>query len=84
MKGEELDALSRELGVSTTKLAAWRDDALAGMQAALKSREADVRDETILRLKAKVGDQTMTIELLEEKIEKLEGGLRPQPRRSNR
>ena len=82
LKGEALDALSRELGVSTSRIAAWRDDFLAGGQAALKSREPDQRDEEIQRLKAKVGEQTMAIELLDEKIEVLEAGLRPQPRRS--
>ena len=50
----------------------------------MKTREPDHRDEEIQRLKAKVGDQTMTIELLEDKIEILEDGLRPQPRRSSR
>ena len=83
LRGEELDALSRELGISTARLSAWRDDALAGMQAALKSRLPDYRDEQIQRLKAKVGDQTMAIELLEEKIEILEDGLGPPSRRSS-
>ena len=84
LKGDELDVLSRELGVSTAKIAAWRDEFLAGGQSALKSREPDHRDEEIQRLKAKVGEQTMAIELLDEKIEILEDGLRPQPRRSKR
>jgi transposase-like protein len=81
LKGEQLDGLSRELGVSTARLAAWRDEFFAGGQAALMSREPDARDQEIQRLKAKVGDQTMTIELLEEKIRILEDGLGPQPRR---
>lgn len=83
-RGEELDAVSRQIGVSTARLAQWRDAFLAGGQAALKSRDPDVRDEAIQRLKAKVGELTMTNELPEEKIEILEGGLRPRPRRSSR
>ncbi len=83
LRGEELDALSRELGISTARLSAWRDGALAGIQAALKSRQPDHRDDAIQRLKAKVGDQTMAIELLEEKIEILEDGLGPPSRRSS-
>ena len=80
-RGETLDALSRELGVTPGKLAEWRDEAFAGMQAGLQSREPDHRDGFIHDLKAKVGDQAMQIELLEKKIEILEDGLRPPPRR---
>ena len=51
------------------------------MQAGLQSREPDHRNGFIHDLKAKVGDQAMQIELLERKIEILEDGLRPPPRR---
>jgi hypothetical protein len=81
LRGETLDALSRELGVSSARLAEWRDEAVAAMQAGLQSREPDHRDGFIHDLKAKVGDQAMQIELLERKIEILEDGLRPPPRR---
>jgi hypothetical protein len=80
-RGETLDALSLELGVTPGKLAEWRDEALSAMQAGLQSREPDHRDGFIHDLKAKVGDQAMQIELLERKIEILEDGLRPPPRR---
>ncbi len=80
-RGETLDALSRALGAMPGKLAEWRDEALAGMQAGLPSREHDHRDGFIHDLKAKVGDQAMQIELLEKKIEILEDGLRHAPRR---
>ena len=81
LRGETLDALSRELGVSSARLAEWRDEAVAAMQAGLQSRQPDHRDGFIHDLKAKVGDQAMQIELLERKIEILEDGLRPPPRR---
>ena len=81
LRGETLDALSRELGVSSARLAEWRDEAIAAMQAGLQSREPDHRDGFIHDLKAKVGDQAMQIELLERKIEILEDDLRPPPRR---
>jgi predicted RNase H-like nuclease (RuvC/YqgF family) len=45
------------------------------------AREADSRDEEIKSLKTKLGDQLMTIELLEDKIDQLEDGLRPPSRR---
>jgi hypothetical protein len=84
LKGEDLDALSRELGLSTARLAEWREEFVAGGQAALMSREPDARDEQIQRLKAKIGDLTMANELLEQRVQVLEDGLRPQPRRSSR
>jgi hypothetical protein len=56
---------------------------LAAGEASLKTRPADGRDLEIGRLKAKVGDLTMTTELLEAKIERLEGG-RPLARRRSR
>jgi len=51
------------------------------MQVGLQLREPDHRDGFIFDLKAKVGDQAMQIELLEKKIEILQDGLRPLPRR---
>jgi len=51
-------------------------------QSGLVSRQADHRDTENRRLTTKVGEQTMAIELLEEKIEVLEDGLRPPRRRS--
>jgi hypothetical protein len=72
-KGEALDALSRELKVSTTKLAAWRDEFLAAGQAGLRAREADHRDELIKELHAKIGELTMDKELLEELMDRMEG-----------
>ena len=44
LKGEDLDGLSRELKVSTARLAQWRDDFLAAGQSGLMSREPDARD----------------------------------------
>src|SRR5262249_4210183 len=64
LRGEDLDLVSRELGVTAAALSGWRDAFLAGGQAALKSRPADDRDEEIARLRAKVGELTMDNELL--------------------
>jgi len=84
LKGEDLDALSRELKVSTARLTQWRDEFLSGGQAALMTREHDHRDEENARLKGKVGELTMEIELLNEKIDLLESGMRPPARRLKR
>jgi transposase-like protein len=69
LRGESLEILSRELGVTTATLAGWSDDFLAGGQAALKSRPTDDRDDEIARLRAKVGELTMDNELLIERCQ---------------
>ena len=64
LRGESLEPLACELGITAAPLAGWRDDFLAVGQAALKSGPADDRDEEIARLRAKVGELTMDNELL--------------------
>jgi transposase-like protein len=64
LRGEDLELVSRELGVTAATLSGWRDDFLAGGQAALKSRPTDDREDEIARLRAKVGELTMDNELL--------------------
>src|SRR5262245_521524 len=64
LRGENLEFLSRELGVTAATLAGWRDDFLARGQAALETRPTDDRDDEIARLRAKVGELTMDNELL--------------------
>jgi DNA-directed RNA polymerase specialized sigma subunit len=71
LRGEDIEPLSRELGVTAAKISQWRDAFLAGGAESLKKRspaeEAEYR-----RLNAKIGEQTMEIELLREKIRLLE------------
>jgi hypothetical protein len=72
----------RELNVTAATISLWRDHFLAGGQSSLKSREADDRDEEIRRLRAKVGEQAMEIELLYERARRAEGRDPFAPRRS--
>jgi hypothetical protein len=53
LRGEDIDVVSRELGVTAATVAGWRDHFLAGGQAALKTRQPYARDEDVMRLKAK-------------------------------
>jgi transposase-like protein len=80
LRGEDLELVSRELAVPAAEVSAWRDAFLAAGEASLKVRPADGRDLEIGRLKA--GELTMTTELLEAKIERLEGGRPLMGRRS--
>ena len=81
-RGEEIDVLSRELGVTAATVSGWRDHFLAGGQAALKMRQADAREEEVMRLKAKIGDITMENELLREEQRRLKQHLPLASRRS--
>jgi len=83
LRGEDLELVSRELGVTAAELSGWREAFLAAGEVSLKSRPADARDAEIGRLEEKVGDLTMTTELLEAKIERLETA-RPLARRGSR
>ena len=84
LRGEDLELVSRELGVTAARLSQWRDGFLAAGEAALKSRPADSRGAEVDRLQAKVGELTMANELLEAKIERLEAGHPLARRRSRR
>ncbi len=44
LRGEDLETLSHELGVTATTLSGWRDQFLAGGEANLRARETDVRE----------------------------------------
>lgn len=76
LRGEELDTLSRELGVSASTLAGWKEAFLAAGQTGLKSRQPDLRDEENAQLKALVGDLTLRLEI-HRQAEKLRAGELP-------
>ena len=84
LRGEPLETLARELNVTVARLSEWRDRALAAAETAMKERERDSRDEELLRLRAKLGEVTMTNKLVERKIASLEGGRLLVRRRSRR
>ena len=74
VRGESLDILSRELGVTAATLSEWREKFLAAGQAALKAREASPQDDEVQHLKAMVGDLTMRLEVSREAVTRLSGG----------
>src|SRR3989475_11791179 len=74
LRGEDIESLSRELGVTAATLSGWRDQFLAGGEANLKARETDVENEETQRLKSLVADLSMSNELLREKIHRMEAG----------
>ena len=80
LRGEDLELLSRQLGVTAARLSKWREQFLSAGRAVLKKRPQDARDLEIAQLQQKLGEVTMDNELLQRKIEHLEDG-RPLPRR---
>jgi transposase len=75
LRGEDLDLLSREYKVTAAKLSQWRDAFLVSGQAGLQPSTSKEGDAQIEKLQAKVGQLTMDKDLLEHKIEHLEGDL---------
>ena len=83
LRGEDLETVSRALGVTAATLTSWRDAFLAGGEASLATRPTDGEVLESERLKARLGEMLLERELLEAKIAALEGG-RPLVRRRPR
>ena len=83
LRGEDMELVSRSVGVSAAVLTGWRESFLRAGESSLKSRPSDARDEQIGKLEAKLGQMTMDNELLKARIERMEGG-RPLARRPRR
>ncbi|QPD04972.1 MAG: hypothetical protein Nkreftii_002746 [Candidatus Nitrospira kreftii] len=75
LRGDDLDVVSREAGITAATVSEWRDQFVASGQAGLKSRAAEGRDDELVRLKALVGDLTMRLELSREAVQRLRGGV---------
>jgi transposase len=63
-----LEALSRELGVEIYRLEAWRNQALEGMESALKKRDVDPLTEELKSAKQHIGELTMEVEVLRKEV----------------
>ena len=74
LRGEDLETVSRALGVTAATLTAWREAFLAGGEASLATRPASGEALKAERLKAKLGEVLIERDLLHEKIAALEAG----------
>ena len=63
LRGEDLESVSRAVGITAARAAHWRAQFLAAGQAGLKSRAPDARDEDHRRLQAKIGELLMETEI---------------------
>lgn len=66
LRGESVDAVSREVGVESYRLERWREQALEAMKGGLQARRSKdpVQDQLDAALK-RVGELTMDMELME-------------------
>ena len=83
LRGEDLEMVSRSLGVTAATLTTWRDSFLAAGEASLAARPTDGEMLESERLKARLGEMLLKHELLEQKITNLEAG-RPLARRRSK
>jgi transposase len=74
LRGEDLETVSRSLGVTAATLTAWREAFLAAGEAALATRPESGEALENDRLKAKLGEVMIERDLLHEKIAVLESG----------
>ena len=73
LRGESLEALSRELGVEIYRLEQWRERALTGLEVSLKDREEDHPLHTELdAAKRHIGELSMENELLRARCRAME------------
>lgn len=70
LRGESIDALSRELGVEAYRLEKWHRKALQGIDAALKERGGDPQAAELDAALRRLGEVTMENELLKYKVRK--------------
>lgn len=67
LRGESLDAVSRDTGLPTHRLARWRERALAGMEASLKDGGGDHRELLMEQYNAKIAELVVENDLLKKK-----------------
>ena len=83
LRGEDLEILSRALGVTAATLTGWQDTFVSAGEASLGTRPTNGEALETERLKAKLGEMLLERELLDAKIAALEDK-RPLARRRSR
>ena len=67
LRGEPVEALSRELGVEIHRLEKWREKALDGIDNGLRERDGDPLNDELEAAVKRVGELSMEVELLKER-----------------
>lgn len=69
-RGEDVEEVSRAVGISTHRLYEWREEALLNLEEGFKQRINDLKDVELSRAKERIGELSMEIELLKDKVAK--------------
>ena len=77
LRGEALDILSRELDIPAEKLTRWRETFIQSGIEGLKTKPNSPEAAENRMLKQIIGEKSVEIELLYQKVHKLEAGLYP-------
>lgn len=81
LRGEDIDVVSRELRIEAHRLAAWREEFIAGGQHALKAKPEEPIDRKLREAMRQLGEATMENQVLRAAARKR--GLQiPPPRQS--
>ena len=75
LRGASLDDVSREVKVEVSRLQAWRDKGLGGLEEAMKEREGDPVQAQLDEAQRRLGELMMENELLRDKARRTVGFL---------
>jgi hypothetical protein len=67
MRGETLEALSREIGIAASQIEEWHQAAIKGIESSLKSRSTEPLQDELDLAKRRIGELSMENELLKER-----------------
>jgi len=70
LKGESVDGLSREYGISIGQLEKWKETVLARMELLFKDRSDEPLHAELEAAKKQIGELCMAVELLKEQVKK--------------
>ena len=73
LRGETLDEVSRDLKVEISRLEAWRDKGIHGIEEAMKEREGDPLQAQLNEVNRRLGELMMENELLRIKAARAPG-----------
>lgn len=79
LRGEKLEAVSRDVGQPQYRIAKWRDRVVMGIPALLHEGPGDGREVALKEARRKIGDLLMEIELVKKSPKKPSGRRRWKP-----
>ncbi len=74
IQGEAVEEISREIGIAASVLEEWQRLFIECGRNGLKSRSEPDGDRELVRARAKIGELTMRLELMEEILKKKQNG----------